>query len=72
MEDRPPADNVTTMPPLAEGRSPQVNIDLTRLSAGGLYLPMNLFVAGAHPDTKPLCPSMSWLISHGPSKTNVL
>lgn len=70
MEQTSPVD--ITMLPLPEVLSPQVSIALTRLPAGGLHLPTNLFVAGADSDSNPLCPSMSWLISHGPSNRNVL
>lgn len=49
-----------------------MTIGLVRLSAGGLHLPTNLFVAGADAKSNPLCPSMSWLLHHGPSKRKIL
>ncbi|KAE8377284.1 beta-lactamase-like protein [Aspergillus bertholletiae] len=45
---------------------------LRRLEAGYLYLPMHLFVQGAPKDQIRRVPSMSWLISHKPSNTNLV
>jgi glyoxylase-like metal-dependent hydrolase (beta-lactamase superfamily II) len=42
----------------------QPHVELTRLDAGTIHLPMHLFVAGASPSAVQACPTMSWLIRH--------
>jgi glyoxylase-like metal-dependent hydrolase (beta-lactamase superfamily II) len=59
----------TPLPPPAEN---QPCVELTRLDAGTIHLPMHLFVAGASPaDVQPR-PTMSWLIRHPPTASTLV
>ncbi|KAJ5774832.1 hypothetical protein N7457_009728 [Penicillium paradoxum] len=55
-----------------DDKAGSASIALRRLEAGYLDLPMHLFVQGAPKDEIRRVPSMAWLISHGPSKTNLV
>lgn len=52
--------------------NPNATVDLKLLSGGYLYLPMNFFVRESPPDDIRKVPSMSWLIQHRDSGTNLI
>ena len=61
--------NQNALPRAAED---QPVIKLRRLPAGIIHLPLWMFVEGADKGEVQPCPSMSWLLHHPPSGTNIV
>jgi glyoxylase-like metal-dependent hydrolase (beta-lactamase superfamily II) len=57
---------------LPEAAVNQSTINLRQLSAGNIHLPLWMFVEGAGREEVQPCPSMSWLLTHPPSETNLV
>lgn len=63
------ANSSTELPKAARN---QPTIQLHRLVAGDIHLPLWMFVAGSSKDEVQPCPTMAWLLHHPPSKTNIV
>jgi glyoxylase-like metal-dependent hydrolase (beta-lactamase superfamily II) len=58
--------------PLPAANVNQAVIKLKQLPAGYIHLPLWMFVKGAEKSEIQPCPSMSWLLTHPPTGTNVI
>lgn len=58
--------------PLPKATVNQTIIKLRKLPAGNIHLPLWMFVAGVDKGEVQPCPSMSWLITHPPTGTNII
>jgi len=62
----------TTAGQLPKATSDQPSVELTRLPAGVIHLPLWMFVKDAKKSDIQPCPSMSWLITHPSSGRNLV
>lgn len=58
--------------PLPKANPVQPTIQLFRLPAGDIHLPLWMFVAGSSKEVVSPCPSMSWLLVHPPTKKRII
>jgi glyoxylase-like metal-dependent hydrolase (beta-lactamase superfamily II) len=58
--------------PLPKANAAQPTIQLSRLPAGEIHLPLWMFVAGSSKDSVSPCPSMSWLLLHPPTNKRII